>query len=72
MYLINFGGGMQKIKRDTLEFEERFVCSEVNLGIGFRNFVMFKVSLLDKQSWQIWTQLDCLLARVLKARYFLY
>lgn len=39
-------------------------------GLGFRDLNMFNVSLLAKKCWRIWSQPNCLLARVLKARYF--
>lgn len=39
-------------------------------GLGFRDFVSFNMALLAKQGWCLLTQLDCLLTRVLKARYF--
>lgn len=41
-------------------------------GLGFRDFACFNESLLAKQCWRIWTQPDCLLAKVLKARYHQY
>ncbi|KAA3453452.1 reverse transcriptase [Gossypium australe] len=39
-------------------------------GLGFKNLFLFNKALLAKQVWHILTQPQCLLARVLKTRYF--
>ncbi|KAL4362884.1 hypothetical protein GQ457_04G002440 [Hibiscus cannabinus] len=39
-------------------------------GIGFRNLSQFNVALLAKQCWRLVTQPNCLMAKILKARYY--
>ncbi|XP_012435546.1 uncharacterized protein LOC105762197 [Gossypium raimondii] len=39
-------------------------------GLGFKNLYLFNKALLVKQVWRILSQPQCLLAKVLKARYF--
>ncbi|XP_074297449.1 uncharacterized protein LOC141628177 [Silene latifolia] len=38
-------------------------------GMGFRNFKLFNLELLSKQSWRLTTETESLWARVIKARY---
>lgn len=40
-------------------------------GLGFRNMGQFNVSLLAKQGWRILNNPNSLIAKVLKAKYFL-
>lgn len=39
-------------------------------GFGFRKLEDFNIALLMRQGWRIMTQPSCLIARILKARYF--
>ncbi|KAG8495217.1 hypothetical protein CXB51_012851 [Gossypium anomalum] len=39
-------------------------------GIGFKDLFLFKKALIAKQVWRILSQPNCLLAKVLKARYY--
>lgn len=39
-------------------------------GLGFWNLYAFNLALMSKQAWQIINELDSLVARVLKAKYF--
>ncbi|KAA3472112.1 reverse transcriptase [Gossypium australe] len=39
-------------------------------GLGFRDLYFFNKALLAKQAWRLFAQPDCLLAKVLKARYY--
>lgn len=41
-----------------------------NRGLGFQNFCQFNVALLAKQGWRLIKNLNSLLARVLKVKYF--
>ncbi|KAA3460646.1 reverse transcriptase [Gossypium australe] len=44
--------------------------SKICGGLGFRDLSFFNKELLAKQAWRLFAQPDCLLAKVLKARYF--
>ncbi|XP_074289198.1 uncharacterized protein LOC141614345 [Silene latifolia] len=39
-------------------------------GIGFRDFENFNLALLGKQAWRLVMNTDCLMARVMKGKYF--
>ncbi|XP_074310062.1 putative mitochondrial protein AtMg00310 [Silene latifolia] len=39
-------------------------------GLGFRDFAKFNKALLGKQAWRLMTNDTCLMARVLKGKYF--
>lgn len=41
-------------------------------GMGFRDLFLFNKALLAKQIWRLLMQPDCLLAKVFKARYYLF
>ena len=41
-------------------------------GIGFRELAIFNNTLLAKQIWQILQNLELLVARILKAKYYLH
>ncbi|KAH1045942.1 hypothetical protein J1N35_036726 [Gossypium stocksii] len=45
-------------------------CPKINGGLGFKNLFLFNKALLAKQIWRLLSQPTCLLARVLKARYY--
>ncbi|KAA3482314.1 reverse transcriptase [Gossypium australe] len=48
----------------------KLYLSKFDGGLGFKNLFLFNKALLAKQVWRVLTQPQCLLARVLKARYF--
>ncbi|KAA3490347.1 reverse transcriptase [Gossypium australe] len=49
---------------------ESLCKSNVDGGMGFKDLVLFNKALLAKQIWLVLTQSKCLLAKVLKVRYF--
>ena len=40
------------------------------LLVGLLKTLCFNKALLEKQCWRMWTKLDSLMARILKAKYF--
>jgi hypothetical protein len=38
--------------------------------MGFRDFTLFNNALLAKQSWRLWHQLESLVARIMKEKYY--
>jgi hypothetical protein len=38
--------------------------------MSFKNLSVFNLAMLGKQGWRIWTNLDTLIARLYKAKYF--
>ncbi|KAA3478618.1 reverse transcriptase [Gossypium australe] len=48
-----------------------FLCrAKEDGGLGFRDMSKFNISLLAKQGWRLMTNVDSLVARVLKAKYY--
>ena len=39
-------------------------------GMGFRDFTSFNKALLAKQAWRLWSQLDSLVAQIMRVKYF--
>lgn len=52
-----------------MHWEMMFVRKAVE-GVRFRDFKDFNIALLAKQGWRILTESNCLMVRMLKARYF--
>lgn len=44
--------------------------SKAHGGLGFRDLAKFNISLLAKQGWKLITNPNCLLARVMQAKYY--
>ncbi|GAU36186.1 hypothetical protein TSUD_274640 [Trifolium subterraneum] len=49
---------------------ERLACPKAHGGLGFRNFEAFNKAMVAKQVWNIVQNLNSLVAKLLKARYF--
>ncbi|KAL0429071.1 UNVERIFIED_CONTAM: LINE-1 retrotransposable element O protein [Sesamum radiatum] len=49
---------------------DKMCTSKLKGGLGFRNLEAFNLALLAKQLWRLITRPQCLVSRVLKARYF--
>ncbi|XP_024196518.1 uncharacterized mitochondrial protein AtMg00310-like [Rosa chinensis] len=49
---------------------EKLCCPKSEGGLGFRNMHFFNLALLAKQGWRLLTQLDSIIAKLLKAKYF--
>ncbi|KAH1065448.1 hypothetical protein J1N35_030435 [Gossypium stocksii] len=48
-----------------------FLCRPKCMGgMGFKNLGLFNKALLAKQVWRMFSKPDCLLSKVLKARYY--
>ncbi|GAU26994.1 hypothetical protein TSUD_290460 [Trifolium subterraneum] len=49
---------------------ERLACPKAHGGLGFRNFEAFNKAMVAKQVWNIVQNLNSLVAKLIKARYF--
>ncbi|KAL0286137.1 UNVERIFIED_CONTAM: putative mitochondrial protein [Sesamum calycinum] len=49
---------------------DKLCLSKLDGGLGFRNLEAFNLALLAKQLWRILSRPDCLVSRILKAKYF--
>ncbi|KAK4381576.1 hypothetical protein Sango_2954200, partial [Sesamum angolense] len=49
---------------------DRLCASKFKGGLGFRQLHLFNIAILAKQLWRILKHPDCLLSKVLRARYF--
>ncbi|XP_074300978.1 putative mitochondrial protein AtMg00310 [Silene latifolia] len=66
-----FWWGSERGKRNIPWVAWRKMCRPKGEGgLGFRDFENFNDALLGKQAWRVITQPECLMARVLKGKYF--
>ncbi|KAL0298304.1 UNVERIFIED_CONTAM: putative mitochondrial protein [Sesamum radiatum] len=49
---------------------DKLCSSKLDGGLGFLNLEAFNLALLAKQLWRLLTWPDCLVSKVLKAKYF--
>ncbi|KAL0448005.1 UNVERIFIED_CONTAM: putative mitochondrial protein [Sesamum latifolium] len=49
---------------------DKLCSSKLEGGLGFRNLEAFNLALLAKQLWRLLTRQECLVSKVLKAKYF--
>ena len=68
--LARFGWGKEDNKGMHWYAWKRVSIPKGEGGLGFRDLEKFNQALLGKQVWRIMQNLGCLMARILKARYF--